>query len=666
MRNLSLAGSLVLLIHISAFAQISNQPVKILDVEPKAFYQDSVQTIQSNTKRVSVMGLKDAQVNDVPGTIYIIDQAEIQLSGARDIMEILEKVPGISFGTDVDGVIGISMHGIWAHEGKYVIQMNGLTLNETDFGTYAFSQRLFLGNVSRIEILYSPGTVLFGGAAALGVINIVTYAPGEKDGALIGLQTSASSTGIDRVNASITGNHYLGNQTSISYSANYDEGSKSSVIEESDDGKLINYRDSTQIKNSEIFLKLKRKNFQIQYYNNVYNFDHINEEYQVLMTQNQFELEYLKQLGSKNEIKFKSSFSQYTPWFYQNTTNPDRLMANTHAKKMTSSATLHSSITRKLTFFGGFSGQKNTTIHEWNLNLPDSLQTTYLSQMLGAAVFGDLHYKSKFGSFGISARAEINSFVDPEFAPRYYYTFKRENIYLKAVYSYGYKIPTIENINSGPKDTQLKSEHIRNTDVCIGLQSKKGDMIQISAFRNHLQNPIIYVFDDETLDNYINKGSIYARGIEFTSMIKRKDEFFRLNYSYSENCNRKGALSEIELPSSKSFQAIPRHKATALVGLKFLPWLRWSMSLVYQSRSSSYESDVTSESGLRLKTYDQCLLANIFLHFEPEKTSWSFRTGITNLLNSNYVISSPYNNGVASIPMNQAQLQLDLQYRITK
>ncbi len=612
------------------------------------------------------MGLKDAQVNDVPGTIYIIDQNEIQLSGARDIMEILEKVPGVSFGTDVDGVIGISMHGIWAHEGKYVIQINGLTLNETDFGTYAFSQRLFLGNVSRIEILYSPGTVLFGGSAALGIINIVTYAPGEKDGAFIGLQTSASSTGIDRANASISGNHYLGNQTNISYSANYNEGSKSSIMDESVPESIVNYRDSTQIKNSEIFLKLKRKNFQLQYYRNDYTFDHVNQEYQVLMTQNQFELEFSKQLGSRNEIKFKTAFSQYTPWFYQNTTNPDRLLANTHSRKMTTSATIHSTITRKLTFFGGFSGQKNITIHEWNLNLPDSLQTTYLSQMLGAAVFGDLHYKSKFGNFGISARAEINSFVDPEFAPRYYYTFKRNQFYLKAVYSYGYKIPTIENINSGPTDTNLKSEHVRNTDVCVGLQSKKGDMIQISVFRNLLQNPIIYVFDDQTLDNYINKGSVFARGIEFTSMVKRKDEFFRLNYSYSENCNPRGGLPEIELPSAKSFQAIPRHKATALVGLKFLPWLKWSMSLVYQSSLSSYESDETTETGLRLKTYNQCVLANTFIHIDPEIIPWSLRIGLTNLLNSNYVISSPYNNGVGAIPMNHAQLQLDIQYRITK
>jgi outer membrane cobalamin receptor len=667
MRKLYLAGILVSLLYSpNLFSQSMNVPVKIIDVSPDAFYQDSLHSSQSKSRRVSIMGLKNAQANDVPGTIYIIDHQEIQLSGARDIYELLQQVPGISFGADVDGVIGIAMHGIWAHEGKYVIQINGLTLNETDFGTYAFAQRLMLSNISRVEIMFGPGTIIFGGSAALGVINVVTYAAGENDGTTFGVQSNASPDGLDRLGAIICGNHYLGNQTSISYSTNYNEGSKSSAFITFPDSTQINYRDSTKIRNSEVFIKLQRKNFSLQYYRNDYTFDYINQEYQVFMSQNQIELLTEKQLGSKHELNFRASAARFTPWFDQNVSDTRRLEANTHGSRVLGSVTLNSQFTQKFSFYGGLSAHRCTTTHEWAELLPDSVKPNYLTHLNGYAAFGEFNYKSKIGTFGASARGELNSYVNAEFAPRFFYIFKKNASYFKAVYSQGYKIPTIENINLGPADSQLITEHVQNIDLSFGVQSNQGDMIQASVFRSNLRDPILYLFDDVSLDNYANKGNIGAQGFELMAMLKRKDEFIRLGYSYNENSNKTASLPEMELPSTKSFQAIPRHKATALVGLRLLPWMNWSANVVYQSAISAYEQDENSKTGLSLTTYDASLLVNTFLHFEPVKYPWTIRAGVTNLLNSKYVIASPYNNGVAAIPMNTLQFQFDLQYRLTR
>ncbi|MGV3636898.1 MAG: TonB-dependent receptor plug domain-containing protein, partial [Flavobacteriales bacterium] len=123
--------------------------------------------------RADLAALGETDIRKAPVSITILSAEQIKASGARNLLEALQLVPGITFGRDVDDVIGIAIHGTWAEEGKCLFLLNGMQLNENDFGTYAIGNRIPLDNVERIEVISGPGSVLYGGYAALGVINII-------------------------------------------------------------------------------------------------------------------------------------------------------------------------------------------------------------------------------------------------------------------------------------------------------------------------------------------------------------------------------------------------------------------------------------------------------------------------------------------------------------
>src|SRR5688572_16163693 len=134
------------------------------------------------TVRTSLADHEEKDIRVAPASVQVITPRQLRARGARDLQEVLQTLPGLSFGRDADDVIGVGIHGNWAEEGKCLFLLNGVQLNENDYGTYAIGNRVPLANVDRIEVIMGPGTVVYGGYAALGVINIITRNSQETQG----------------------------------------------------------------------------------------------------------------------------------------------------------------------------------------------------------------------------------------------------------------------------------------------------------------------------------------------------------------------------------------------------------------------------------------------------------------------------------------------------
>lgn len=129
-------------------------------------------------------------IREQPGIMSVITHEDIRKSGARDLMDVLRLVPGAFFGLDVNGVVGIGVRGLWAHEGKVLVLVDGQEMNDLDYFIFPYGGHLCPDQIERIEIVRGPGSSLYGGAAELGVINIVT-----RQGADIGGVEGAVSLG---------------------------------------------------------------------------------------------------------------------------------------------------------------------------------------------------------------------------------------------------------------------------------------------------------------------------------------------------------------------------------------------------------------------------------------------------------------------------------------
>lgn len=135
---------------------------------------------------VSVGTKKAISARKTPGIVMVITDEEIRNSGARDLTDVLSLVPGLSFGVDVTGVVGLGVRGNWAHEGKFLLIWDGIEMNEIDYASVFFGNHYPVDQIKRIEIIRGPGSVIYGGFAELAVINVVTKKGAEINGAEIG------------------------------------------------------------------------------------------------------------------------------------------------------------------------------------------------------------------------------------------------------------------------------------------------------------------------------------------------------------------------------------------------------------------------------------------------------------------------------------------------
>lgn len=120
-----------------------------------------------------------------PSVASVITAEEIRDLGAKDLDEVLVKVPGLH--VSKSEYMSSSQYLIRGMTSTYnpqvLMLMNGVPMtslflgNRTDFGT-----SLPVENISRIEVIRGPGSALYGADAFSGVINIITKNAKEIDG----------------------------------------------------------------------------------------------------------------------------------------------------------------------------------------------------------------------------------------------------------------------------------------------------------------------------------------------------------------------------------------------------------------------------------------------------------------------------------------------------
>src|SRR5262245_56056053 len=116
-----------------ATAQDQPQPQQPQAEGEKDYFELSLEELMSIP--VSVASKSELPVRESPGIISVITEQEIKNSGARDLIDVLSLIPGVQFGSDVQGVAGISIRGNWAYEGKVLVLLDGQMMNETLFAT---------------------------------------------------------------------------------------------------------------------------------------------------------------------------------------------------------------------------------------------------------------------------------------------------------------------------------------------------------------------------------------------------------------------------------------------------------------------------------------------------------------------------------------------------
>ncbi|SDH33908.1 MULTISPECIES: TonB-dependent receptor [unclassified Duganella] len=129
---------------------------------------------------ITVTGARfDADPSLTPIGAIIISADEIRRSGASDVNAAIRKVGGVYGRQSLDGSpdFGLDLRGFGTNSSQnLVIVLDGVRLSENELGN-AILSTIPVDTVDRIEITRGGASVLYGGGATGGVINIVTKRP---------------------------------------------------------------------------------------------------------------------------------------------------------------------------------------------------------------------------------------------------------------------------------------------------------------------------------------------------------------------------------------------------------------------------------------------------------------------------------------------------------
>ncbi len=146
---------------------------------------DFDELMQVRVATVSAASKREEKTTSAPGTIIVISQHDIRLRGYSNLVDVLRDLPGFDVSGSFFSELGaqVSVRGIPSNS-KIVVLMNGMRVNPPGGEFFPFRSDFSIRTAKQIEIIYGPGSTLYGQDAISAVINIKTQdvpAPGGFD-----------------------------------------------------------------------------------------------------------------------------------------------------------------------------------------------------------------------------------------------------------------------------------------------------------------------------------------------------------------------------------------------------------------------------------------------------------------------------------------------------
>ncbi|MCU0430361.1 MAG: TonB-dependent receptor plug domain-containing protein, partial [Cytophagaceae bacterium] len=414
------------------------------------FYEMSLEDLLN--VKVSVASAGELTSRESPGIVTLITQEEIKNSGARDLMELLSFVPGVSFHQDVQGSVGIGMRGNWGHEGKILMILDGQELNENLYSTLNFGNHYDLSSIKQIEIIRGPGSSTYGGYAELGVIKITTYSAEEINGLELGATYGQYDKSYARRNVSLSMGKKF-NDFSVVYHGFLGQGNRSQDEYSDfygDSISLVNgLKANPFVSNLGMSYKNLSARFVYDYYENITPiwFDELLPEPLKIRYRNVFgELKYQWKVSEKVSLVPRLAYTNQLPW--SNEPTEEAVEFKLQAARITPSVIANFQFSPSVSLMAG-----GEYFHDVAKNFAEETSpyfdngTDYISYD-NMAVFSQLNVRHKWFNTILGGRYNHHSVFGPSLVPRIGITKIINKFHTKLLYSYAYRSPSIENIVS--------------------------------------------------------------------------------------------------------------------------------------------------------------------------------------------------------------------------
>lgn len=609
---------------------------------------------------------------DAPGVVTSMSREEIVASGARDLLEVLQLIPGFSFHTDVEGVVGAGFRGLWGHEGKVLLIVDGHELNELLYSTVQFGNHLPVQLIERVEVIRGPGSAVYGGNAGLAVINVITRGAKDLMGAELGGRYAQSIRGLaDRSLGLSAGWSFDTAGLDVAVNVALGQGRRGHGQYQDFAGTRYEMGDVAALDPAVVNLSLKWKGLGFRFLYDDYRVGSqdgyglvaaapATVRFRTLAADLRYRLE-------KWDRVVPTAFVQWRlqqPWEVEDSTS--ELFYKKAATRLKGGVLVEINphddvkIVSGVESWGDFAWLTSDQLVGTQTDFRGRSSVSYAN----VAAFAQASWDNPWVNVSAGGRYEWNSQVGSNFAPRIALGKRLDRLHLKALYSGAFRSPGIENINLNPGIT---AERTQVVEAEVGLQLNELFYAGVNGFYMHMQNPIVYGVDPNTSEeSYVNAGPVATSGYELELRVRGKHGFARATYSLampSENL-----VEAYQVPGrSDALLGFAAHKVT-LNGL----WRVWrglqaGGSAVFFSERWGYLTPGAPDSeGNPLGALGQqpsTLGVNVWLGYQGLFLSGlDLSAGVDNLFNAPVAYLQPYDGGHAPLPGGARTFYVRLSY----
>lgn len=669
---------------------------------------------------------KSVSTRSIPSVVSLITKEQIQNQGARDLIEVLRLVPGFHFGLGVDGRVGLGVRGNWAHEGKVLMLIDGVEMNESYQAQLYFGNHFPVNNIERIEIIRGPGSAVYGGFAEYAVINIITTSA-EMDESFKFGGTYSQLGGIfsRRTTHAYVGRKYktwqfnvstfvgVGQRSNRDHFAMYPD----SLIDKLGVGKYESLSGESDIQPFLLNAAVSWKNFDYRSITDLYEITNI-----ALLDSNNNRSTQFGFQASYHDLRYQWQIRdnfKLTPRIYVLNQFPELRLSNEETSDNTINRSQYSvtgdwDLNHRINIIGGaqlrFDFAEESS--EGPFIVPFNIQYENIS------IFAQSIIKKPWANLTFGARYEYNTEYGENFVPRVALTRQFGDFHIKLMSSNAFRAPSIGNValsSDGQYEFNSDSTGLEFTNVGTGLSSEEALVFEaefgyqlgsrmfftLNLFDINSTNPIVYsYFQDTTMtrvlgpisgDNqYQNFSRSGSTGIEFDYRFQDRWGYLSFNYSfYTTNFKpvlKDYAVAEFqpvrslrEVKLDNQVLAFPSHKFNVNLTFYLKNWSANLTSTLYGTRYG-YDvlqlGDALDEDGNviipakfnvsgQLKRYDPSLLTNLFFRRKDIITKdLNIGFGVSNIFNSRYQYIQPFFGLNAPLPGPGREFTLKIDYRI--
>ena len=644
-----------------------------------------------NAVSVSLATKSETPVEETPSVISVVTDKDIARWGSRDLADVLRIVQGFEFGIDVQALYGLGFRGIWGHEGKVLLMVDGTPINCFGFGNTNFFGTIPAAMIERLEIIRGPGSSLYGGFAEIAVINVITKEKGIQLQSFVGLIGKDLTYG---------GNLSVSLKESPDVKVSLQLGTMTTPLsnrayKDFYGGEFEMSSQSSWRRWHHIALKAQYKKFSATYHRNQLNFmaqdffgvalpRNVNQVYVNELTN------FVETLQLKYNIPFAEKFmlqpsvelargnpasTAVTPTFYRDSVGRP-IFYNT-ADTWQNLKAMGGRYTAELQMF--YKNKKDDLIVGAGYQI-NTLRTTTAEGAFGIqfsqnpadtalfisrpASFVLFQYIRKVQNFSIIAgsRYEFTTFGNA-LAPRIGVTWKKNNLHAKVLHGRAFRVPLLWQAYSRQFFTQeaLKPEVANTLELEVGYKFSENWKASLNGFWIDIQDPITYIGANNSYQNF---GDITSLGFEGEINWRKKDYGGFMNFSYMEPA--KHTSTDFVNQERNYFLAMPKFKVNAGFyyqwhKLSFSPTINYIGKRYGQSEFSARNSTL-QQVIYQTTAYDPLWLVNVNLMLQKVIQKIDIGIQVHNLFDKPYVAIQPYYGGHAPMPVHDRQVTLNMVY----